>query len=164
VWKHPNQRGFGRAPRSPIASPALLCWAVVLVAFGTAPRWRTRPSRHHAADAVRRLAAVCARAPVRVGHHVALGLISPLLVFDHPGSPWLWALVHDGFVLALAAANMAVWRSTDLLQHDVDVSWWVTPDAYHGGYYARLYAALRHWIADAFPFRSPHFSNREIPR
>jgi diguanylate cyclase (GGDEF)-like protein len=28
--------------------------------------------------------------------------------------------VHDGFVLALAAANMAVWRSTDLLQHDVE--------------------------------------------
>jgi hypothetical protein len=49
------------------------------------------------------------------------------------------------------------------LQHDVDVSWWVTPDAYRSGYYARLYIALRQWIADAFPFRNPHFSNREIP-
>jgi hypothetical protein len=51
----------------------------------------------------------------------------------------------------------------NLLQHDVDVSWWVTPDAYHGGYYARLYLALRQWIADAFPFKNPYFSNREIP-
>lgn len=50
-----------------------------------------------------------------------------------------------------------------LLEHDVDVSWWVTPDAYQGGYYAKLYLALRQWIADAFPFRNPFFSNREIP-
>lgn len=50
-----------------------------------------------------------------------------------------------------------------LLHHDVDVSWWVTPDAYHRGYYAKLYLALRQWIADAFPFKNPHFSNREIP-
>ena len=50
-----------------------------------------------------------------------------------------------------------------LLEHDVDVSWWVTPDAYQGGYYAKLYRALRQWIADAFPFRNPYFSNREIP-
>jgi hypothetical protein len=50
-----------------------------------------------------------------------------------------------------------------LLEHDVDVSWWVTPDAYRGGSYAKLYLALRQWIAAAFPFRNPHFSNREIP-
>ena len=50
-----------------------------------------------------------------------------------------------------------------LLQHDVDVSWWVTPEAYQHGYYARLYVALRHWIAELFPFRSPYFSNREMP-
>ena len=50
-----------------------------------------------------------------------------------------------------------------LLQCDVDVSWWVTPDAYHSGYYARLYHALRRWIEEAFPFKNPHFSNREIP-
>lgn len=49
------------------------------------------------------------------------------------------------------------------LEHDVDVSWWVTHEAYHGGYYATLYVALRQWIADAFPFKNPHFSNREIP-
>jgi hypothetical protein len=41
--------------------------------------------------------------------------------------------------------------------------WWVTPDAYHGGYHAKLYLALGHWIANAFPFENPHFSNLELP-
>jgi hypothetical protein len=50
-----------------------------------------------------------------------------------------------------------------LLDHDVDGSWWVTPEAYDRGYYVKLYLALQHWIATAFPFRKPHFSNREIP-
>ena len=49
------------------------------------------------------------------------------------------------------------------VQHDVDVSWWVTEDAYHRSYYAKLYLALRQWIADAFPFENPYFSNREMP-
>ncbi len=51
----------------------------------------------------------------------------------------------------------------DLLAHDVDVSWWVTPDADDRGYYPRVYAALRHWLAEDFPFREPYFSNRQIP-
>jgi hypothetical protein len=51
----------------------------------------------------------------------------------------------------------------ELLAHDVDVSWWVTPDAYESGYYTKLYAALRRWLADSFPFENPYFSNREIP-
>jgi hypothetical protein len=50
-----------------------------------------------------------------------------------------------------------------LAGHDVDVSWWVTPDAYQRGYYAKLYAALRTWSGAAFPFRRPYYSNREIP-
>ncbi|MEP7001725.1 MAG: GNAT family N-acetyltransferase [bacterium] len=50
-----------------------------------------------------------------------------------------------------------------LLPCDVDVSWWVTPEAYEAGYYDKLYVGLRTWIADAFPFDNPHFSNREIP-
>ena len=53
--------------------------------------------------------------------------------------------------------------SEALLEHDVDVSWWVTPDAYRAGHYAGLYAALRRWAVEAFPFKRPHFSNREIP-
>ncbi|MFJ9542133.1 GNAT family N-acetyltransferase [Streptomyces sp. NPDC101225] len=51
----------------------------------------------------------------------------------------------------------------DNLGYDVDVSWWVTPDAYARGYYTTLYRALRHWTASAFPFDEPYYSNREIP-
>jgi hypothetical protein len=51
-----------------------------------------------------------------------------------------------------------------LLQHDVDVSWWVTPEAYRAGYYTKLYRGLQQWIAEAYPFTNPFFSNREIPQ
>jgi len=51
----------------------------------------------------------------------------------------------------------------ELLSHDVDVSWWVTPDAYEHGHYATLYKALGHWMTTAFPFAKPYYSNREIP-
>jgi hypothetical protein len=51
----------------------------------------------------------------------------------------------------------------ELLGYDVDVSWWVTPDAYRRGFYPKLYSALRHWITTAFPFRNPYYSNAEIP-
>jgi hypothetical protein len=50
-----------------------------------------------------------------------------------------------------------------LVQHDVDVSWWVTTDAYRRGFYPKLYAAIRRWVLDDFPFTHPHFSNRQIP-
>jgi hypothetical protein len=51
----------------------------------------------------------------------------------------------------------------ELLQHDVDVSWWVTARAYDQGYYVELYDALRHWIDEVLPFSRPYFSNTEIP-
>lgn len=51
----------------------------------------------------------------------------------------------------------------DLLAHDVDVSWWVTPSAYDRGYYAKAHAALKHWLAGDVPFHSPYFSNRRLP-
>jgi hypothetical protein len=54
--------------------------------------------------------------------------------------------------------------SEELLRHDVDVSWWVTPDAYERGYYEKLYRALGDWVAEQFPFESPHYSNIEVPR
>jgi hypothetical protein len=54
--------------------------------------------------------------------------------------------------------------SEELLDRDVDVSWWVTPEAYARGDYQKLYRALRHWLDAEFPFRAPYFSNREIPR
>ncbi len=50
-----------------------------------------------------------------------------------------------------------------LLRHDVDVSWWVTPEAYARGDYSALYRALRHWLASELPFSEPFFSNAEIP-
>jgi hypothetical protein len=50
-----------------------------------------------------------------------------------------------------------------LLDHDVDVSWWVTQTAYEAGYYEALHEALREWIAAEFPFSNPFFSNREVP-
>lgn len=51
----------------------------------------------------------------------------------------------------------------EVLSRDVDVSWWVTPDAYRRGYYRALYSALRHWIDAAFPFSNPFYSNVELP-
>ena len=53
--------------------------------------------------------------------------------------------------------------SEERLAHDVDVSWWVTPDAYARGYYAKLYRALRRWTTEEFPFHAPYYSNAEIP-
>jgi hypothetical protein len=49
-----------------------------------------------------------------------------------------------------------------LLGYDVDVSWWVTSDAYNAGLYTRLHEALRSWLANEFPFWNPHYSNREL--
>ena len=58
-------------------------------------------------------------------------------------------------------------RRTELseqrLGYDVDVSWWVTPDAYERGYYQKLFHGLRHWVAEDFPFSAPYYSNAEIP-
>ena len=53
--------------------------------------------------------------------------------------------------------------SEELVPYDVDVSWWVTPEAYERGDYAKLYRALRQWLAEAFPFEAPFYSNAEIP-
>ena len=51
----------------------------------------------------------------------------------------------------------------ELLEYDVDVSWWVTPEAYERGQYVALYGALRHWMTTVFAFWNPYFSNVEIP-
>ena len=53
--------------------------------------------------------------------------------------------------------------SAQLLSRDVDVSWWVTPEAHARGRYADVYRALQRWVVEAFPFSTPHFSNVEIP-
>lgn len=51
----------------------------------------------------------------------------------------------------------------DLAWHDVDVSWWVTPEAYRDGYYDKVYAALRTWLRESLSFSAPYFSNAEVP-
>ncbi len=51
----------------------------------------------------------------------------------------------------------------DLLQYDVDASWWVTAAAYDKGYYGKLYTALKRWLADDLPFQAPYYSNKQIP-
>jgi GNAT acetyltransferase-like protein len=53
--------------------------------------------------------------------------------------------------------------AAELADRDVDVSWWVTPVAYERGLYTKLYVALRHWLAEEFPFSAAYYSNREIP-
>ena len=52
--------------------------------------------------------------------------------------------------------------TAELVHHDVDVSWWVTPRAYDRGDYAKVYVALQTWLTD-LPFVAPYFSNAEIP-
>ena len=51
----------------------------------------------------------------------------------------------------------------ELLAYDVDVSWWVTPDAYAAGYYEKVHDGLRHWLASELGFWKPYFSNVQIP-
>ena len=51
----------------------------------------------------------------------------------------------------------------ELLQHDVDVSWWVTPEAYEAGLYRATFEALGAWMGDELPFANPFYSNTEIP-
>jgi RimJ/RimL family protein N-acetyltransferase len=53
--------------------------------------------------------------------------------------------------------------TAELTRRDVDVSWWVTTEAYERGYYAKLHEALTQWVVTEFPFRNPYFSNSELP-
>ena len=53
--------------------------------------------------------------------------------------------------------------SKSLVHHDVDVSWWVTAEAYGAGYYEKLHDGLRRWVTEGYPFTDPYWSNREIP-
>lgn len=50
-----------------------------------------------------------------------------------------------------------------LAEHDVDVSWWVTPDAFEDGYYERVFRALAGWVVTGYPFARPHYSNLRVP-
>lgn len=50
----------------------------------------------------------------------------------------------------------------DLMNYDVDASWWVTQQAYEQGYYEKIYKALQHWLSE-FPVENVYYSNKEIP-
>ena len=47
--------------------------------------------------------------------------------------------------------------------HDAEVILWTTPDAPGPGFEARLLAAVRAWLAEAWPLRSVAFPGRDIP-
>jgi diguanylate cyclase (GGDEF)-like protein len=49
-------------------------------------------------------------------HHGIVGILAPASVFNHPGavaSPWKWALIHGGFVLAASVAHIVAWRTNE---------------------------------------------------
>jgi diguanylate cyclase len=46
-------------------------------------------------------------------HHGVLGVLDPSAVYDHSSairSPWVWALIHAGFIVGLSAINVISWR------------------------------------------------------
>jgi hypothetical protein len=51
----------------------------------------------------------------------------------------------------------------ELIRHEVDVSWWVTTEAYELGFYRKVYDALARWVEADFPFEDPYYSNAELP-
>jgi diguanylate cyclase (GGDEF)-like protein len=57
-----------------------------------------------------------------VVHHGFVGAIEPGAVYAHGGGtgddPWKWALIHGGFVVAAAAANLVSWRANEQLLRD----------------------------------------------
>ena len=51
--------------------------------------------------------------------HGVMGMISPHLVYNHMSgrqSPWTWAAIHGGFILAESAALLVFWRLNELGQ------------------------------------------------
>ena len=51
-----------------------------------------------------------------VAHHGLVGYLDPDAVFNHPAawaSPWKWAAIHGGFVLAASAAQLVAWSFSE---------------------------------------------------
>ena len=49
-------------------------------------------------------------------HHSLTGTFAPDAVYNHPAAvsnPWLWGLVHGGFILAESAACLVYWRASE---------------------------------------------------
>jgi RimJ/RimL family protein N-acetyltransferase len=83
------------------------------------------------------------------------------------GDSFTYAVYEDGGqylgCLYLYPMGRRAALTEELLTYDVDVSWWVIPDAYERGYYEKLLRALRQWLSEEFPFDAPCFSNAEMP-
>lgn len=47
---------------------------------------------------------------------------------------------------------------------DVDINLWVTTEAYDRGLYTKLFACVKKWVKEEWPFENPYFSNKEIPQ
>jgi diguanylate cyclase (GGDEF)-like protein/PAS domain S-box-containing protein len=45
-----------------------------------------------------------------VAEHGTLGALAPHSVYNHGGSPWVWAAIHGFFVLGAVAASVTTWR------------------------------------------------------
>src|ERR687890_178281 len=45
--------------------------------------------------------------------HGAVGVLDQHSVYDHGGNPWLWALIHAGFVLAESAVLVIFWYANE---------------------------------------------------
>jgi diguanylate cyclase (GGDEF)-like protein/PAS domain S-box-containing protein len=46
-------------------------------------------------------------------HHGVMGLVDRGSVYDHPGNPWLIALIHGGFVAAAGIACVVTWSANE---------------------------------------------------
>ncbi len=54
--------------------------------------------------------------------HGLIGTLAPTLVYDHSETqhhPWIWALIHGGFILAECAALLVYWRVNETVQSDL---------------------------------------------
>jgi signal transduction histidine kinase len=53
--------------------------------------------------------------------HGLVGALSQHAVYDHGGNPWLWALIHAGFVLAESGVLVIFWYANEQTRHVEDV-------------------------------------------
>lgn len=54
--------------------------------------------------------------------HGLIGTLAPTLVYNHSEAqhhPWIWALIHGGFILAECAALLVYWRVNETVQSDL---------------------------------------------
>ena len=152
-------RSLGRRVTSTAASFGLITFSAVLV-----HTWHGRIEAHFAFFVVVTLLVLyqdwlpfLLAIGYVIVHHGLLGAIAPASVYDHPGgvqSPWLWALVHGGFVLAACVANMVSWRANEQLLH---VRLEARTDDLTGllnrrGFYDQLDLALHDHEVDERPF------------